>query len=147
MGVRLVSRRDVDVLVCGAGMAGLTAALSAVEAGASVRVVEKGPQPGGSAILSSGQIWTYESVKDIWENVPCGAPDLQALVVQGLRPGVEWLRSRGVETSDWKSIHGGLGVSVDPPELVRVLTARLGTFGVQAVCECSLSGLERAPER
>lgn len=127
-------------------MAGLTGALSAAEAGASVRVVEKGPQPGGSALLSSGLIWTYDSLKVIWENVPSGTPDLQGLVVQGLRPGVEWLRRLGVETSEWKSVHGGSGVSVDPHELVRVLTERLGTFGVRPVCECSLSALHRAPD-
>jgi fumarate reductase flavoprotein subunit len=43
-----------DVVVAGAGLAGASAAAAAAERGASVLLVEKNPQPGGSTVLSSG---------------------------------------------------------------------------------------------
>jgi succinate dehydrogenase/fumarate reductase flavoprotein subunit len=45
---------DFDVLVLGSGGAGLTAAIEASDAGASVLVAEAGPVIGGATRLSSG---------------------------------------------------------------------------------------------
>ncbi|WP_144630224.1 FAD-binding protein [Bordetella genomosp. 13] len=47
---------EVDVLVIGAGGAGLAAAVAAHEAGASVAIVEKLDRPGGNTMLSTGSI-------------------------------------------------------------------------------------------
>ncbi|RBY83671.1 FAD-binding dehydrogenase [Geodermatophilus sp. TF02-6] len=47
----------LDVVVLGTGAAGLTAALAAADAGASVAVFEKGNQVGGTTCLSSGVAW------------------------------------------------------------------------------------------
>ena len=46
-----------DLIVLGSGAAGLTAALSAAEHGATVLVVEKGEKIGGTSAWSGGQIW------------------------------------------------------------------------------------------
>ena len=51
---------DYDVVVIGAGGAGLTAAVSAVENGASVVVLEKTSQCGGNTLVSGGEF-----------NIPC----------------------------------------------------------------------------
>jgi succinate dehydrogenase/fumarate reductase flavoprotein subunit len=45
-----------DVIVIGAGASGLSAAIEAADAGASVTVLEKNPMPGGSSRLSVGSI-------------------------------------------------------------------------------------------
>ena len=48
---------ETDVLIIGAGAAGLTAALSAHAGGARVSVIEKGGQLGGTAAISGGVVW------------------------------------------------------------------------------------------
>lgn len=45
---------EADVIVIGAGAAGLSAAIAAAEAGASVVVVEKQPEVGGNTLISGG---------------------------------------------------------------------------------------------
>ena len=47
---------DYDLIVLGSGAAGLTAALTAADFGASVLVVEKGQKIGGTSAWSGGQI-------------------------------------------------------------------------------------------
>lgn len=48
---------NTDVLIIGAGAAGLSAALAAHEAGSSVTVIEKQPKLGGTASISGGIVW------------------------------------------------------------------------------------------
>lgn len=48
---------DVDVVVLGTGAAGLTAAITAHESGASVAIYEKADEVGGTSAWSGGQIW------------------------------------------------------------------------------------------
>ncbi|MYZ46560.1 FAD-dependent oxidoreductase [Propylenella binzhouense] len=47
---------EVDVLVAGAGGAGLAAAILAHDAGASVAITEKLPRPGGNTAISTGSV-------------------------------------------------------------------------------------------
>ena len=46
-----------DVVVAGSGAAGLTAALAAAVAGASVLLLERGERLGGTTALSGGRVW------------------------------------------------------------------------------------------
>ncbi|MEM8724714.1 MAG: FAD-dependent oxidoreductase [Pseudomonadota bacterium] len=48
---------DFDVIILGCGAAGMTAALAAHEAGASVALVERFDRIGGTAAISGGVIW------------------------------------------------------------------------------------------
>ena len=87
---------ETDVLVCGAGIAGLTAARTAQEAGARVVVLEKGPETGGSAALSAGIVWTARDL-DGWLSVqPGGDPSLGKAQVTTFPEAIEWLRSQDV---------------------------------------------------
>jgi fumarate reductase flavoprotein subunit len=76
-------------------MGGLVAAARARELGARPVVLEKGERPGGSMLLSSCVIWRYRSVEDFRAECPGGDRALQALIVERLDEGLEWLESLG----------------------------------------------------
>jgi fumarate reductase flavoprotein subunit len=85
-----------DVIIVGGGMAGLTAALAAGEAGADVLVLESEPAVGGSMALSGGLIWapaTYELARE-W--IPRGDPELQRMLVDEIEPAWHWLEAHGL---------------------------------------------------
>ena len=89
-------RHSHDVIVVGGGMAGLSAALAAGEAGADVLVLESEPAVGGSMALSGGLIWapaTYELARH-W--VPRGDSALQRLLVDDIEPAWNWLEEHGL---------------------------------------------------
>jgi len=85
-----------QVAVIGGGMSGLCAGLAAAEAGAQVVVLEAGQHPGGSMALSGGLVWTCRDLATIRTHIPAGDPELQRLLVDGLRPGCTWLEERGL---------------------------------------------------
>jgi succinate dehydrogenase/fumarate reductase flavoprotein subunit len=64
-------RDDIDLLVLGGGMAGLSAAARAASEGASIVLVEKGAAIGGSAAYA-GFIWTAPTVEVMHEVNPDG---------------------------------------------------------------------------
>ena len=84
-----------DLVVAGAGMAGLVAAARARELGASVEVYEKGDRAGGSMLLSSGFGWRHRSFDDFRAECPGGDPALQRVVYENLDDALDWLESLG----------------------------------------------------
>ena len=84
-----------DVVVVGAGMAGLVAALQAQLLGARVVLVEKGDEPGGSLALSGGTLWCARTHEDLLRLVPRGDPELGGVLVSDFDEGVAWLRENG----------------------------------------------------
>lgn len=91
----VMSSADVDLLVLGGGMAGLSAAAWSVRQGRSVVLVEKG-ELGGSAV-HAGFIWTAPSSEVLRSAVPEGDPQLAERLVEDFEPAVDWVRSLGVE--------------------------------------------------
>jgi fumarate reductase flavoprotein subunit len=85
----------VDLIVAGAGMAGLVAAAHGTALGASVRVLEKGDRPGGSMLLSSGVIWRHREFARFRAECPAGEEALQRLVFECLDRDLDWLESLG----------------------------------------------------
>jgi succinate dehydrogenase/fumarate reductase flavoprotein subunit len=84
-----------DVIVAGAGMAGLTAAAEARRLGADPLVVEKLPHPGGSMRLSSGVVWRHRDFDRFREECPDGDDRLQLLLFERLDSDLAWLESLG----------------------------------------------------
>jgi fumarate reductase flavoprotein subunit len=116
-----------DLVVAGAGMAGLCAAAHGRELGASVTVLEKGRRAGGSMLLSSGFVWRYRDFERFRSECPGGDPELQRVVHERLDDALDWLESLGVpvlarETGNPLTI----GARFDPRRLTKVLVRRAG---------------------
>ncbi len=84
-----------DLVVSGAGMAGIVAAVEATERGADVLLLEKGDVAGGSMRLSSGVVWRYRDFRVFREECPGGDPVLQRLVHERLDDDIGWLERLG----------------------------------------------------
>lgn len=104
---------EADVVVIGAGGAGLAAAITAEQNGAKVIVVEKMPKVGGNTILAGGAVnavedrsefaikqndsvyWHYYQTLDggDWQ----GDPELVMTLVENAYEGIQWTKSLGME--------------------------------------------------
>ena len=124
-GTLVTTEKEVDVVVIGAGGAGLAAAVSAHENGATVLVLEKMPKPGGNTIISGA---AYNCV-DPGRQIPAGIedsielhyqqtyeggdkvgnPELIKILVENAYPTLEWLEGLGMEFTDYVfTVLGGL---------------------------------------
>jgi 3-oxosteroid 1-dehydrogenase len=99
-----------DVVVLGTGAAGLTAALAAADAGASVGLFEKAPLIGGTTCLSSAVAWlpnnrfaaaagvqdSREDALAYLESLSHGLilPEMAEAFVDNVAPMLDWLESR-----------------------------------------------------
>jgi urocanate reductase len=124
-GPLTTTEKEVDVVVIGAGGAGLAAAVSAHENGATVLVLEKMPKVGGNTILSGAAYnavdprrqqasgiedsidlhfqQTYEGGDKV------GNPELIRILVENAYPTLEWLEGLGMEFTDYVfTVAGGL---------------------------------------
>jgi succinate dehydrogenase/fumarate reductase flavoprotein subunit len=109
---------ETDLLVIGAGMAGLTAAARAARDGRRVVVVEVGDDVGGSARFA-GYIWTAPSREVMDEVNPGGDEALRHAVVDRFAEGVEWIRSVGVDVQQAVPVLGfGRGHQFDTNQYV-----------------------------
>lgn len=105
--------READVVVIGAGGAGLAAAVTANQAGASVIVLEKTPKVGGNTIMAGGALNAVDEgsetalanndsvelhYKQTFEGGDKqGDPEMVRTLVTNAWDGVEWLQSLGME--------------------------------------------------
>lgn len=112
------SQIDTDVLVIGAGVAGLTAAISAAEEGAKVLLIEKdaGLKPvyahsitaiGTSFQEEMGEDWSAQELVDFWNQYGDDFMDTDAQLFAAEHSGesIEWLMAHGVDI---------VGVTVPP---------------------------------
>ena len=128
-----------DVIVCGAGMAGLCAGVSATEAGARTLVIEKGSRAGGSMRMSGGTVWTAPNMAVMERFVPGGDRVRQEQLVHNLAPGLEWLAVHGVPLGGviGGEFQIGREVNVDTltERMVEVIQANGGDVAVSAALE------------
>src|SRR5439155_14942390 len=85
-----------DLLVIGAGLAGLTAGAKAARDGLSVTVTEIGSEIGGSGRFA-GYAWTAPTHEVMDEHNPDGDPALKRALVSRFDGMIEWIRETGVE--------------------------------------------------
>lgn len=87
--------QDVDVVVLGAGMAGLCAGAAAAAEGARVLLVERAPTVGGSALLSHGTVWTVSDAAELHQTDPGPYQRLGESVIGGYDDALTWLVASG----------------------------------------------------
>jgi len=88
---------DVDVLVVGGGIAGLTVSAELALRGREVGVVEVGASLGGSALLSEGYVWTCPDLDSFLVEDPEGDGEKFAAMRGDFAAAMDELRARGVE--------------------------------------------------
>lgn len=131
-----------DVLVLGAGMAGLCAAIAALEQGAQVLVLEKGNRLGGSMALSNGIVWTFAREDDVRRRVPDGDGALQDLLVTQLAESLRWLEDQGVELKpDQVWLGYGRGQEANPAQMTNALAARIESLGGRLLTQTAVQSL------
>src|SRR5918998_4430234 len=130
------------VVVAGGGLAGLTAALRAVELGARVALLEKGDRPGGSFLLSSGYVWSYADVPTYRREAPGGDVVLQKQVLERLGSGLDWLEGAGgVLLSRETGNPLTFGARFEPGRTVAALVERILASGAEVLTGTALEAL------
>ena len=116
-----------DLIVAGAGMAGLAAAAQARSRSARVVVLEKGDRAGGSMLLSSGVVWRHRELDRFHAACPNGDPALQQLVFDRLDDDLAWLESLGARVVARSTGNPSTtGLRFDPDSLTDALVAAAG---------------------
>ena len=111
-----------DLVVAGAGMAGLAAAAEARSRGADVLHLEKGDVPGGAMRWSSGVIWRHASWDDFRHECPGGDTVLQRALFERLDADLDWLEARGARVTQRTTGNSRtVGRRFDPPSIVEAL--------------------------
>jgi fumarate reductase flavoprotein subunit len=115
-----------DVVVAGAGMAGLAAAAEARSRGADVLHLEKGEAAGGAMRWSSGVIWRHASWEDFRRECPGGDADLQRAIFERLDADLDWLEARGARVTQRTTGNPRtVGRRFDPPSIVAALAGEV----------------------
>jgi fumarate reductase flavoprotein subunit len=130
------------VTVVGGGLAGLVAALRALELGAHVTILEKGDRLGGSFVYSSGYVWSYKDLQTFREEAPGGDETLQRLILDRLGTGLIWLEDVGApvlsrETGNPLTI----GARFEPSPTVTALSDRIAASGGRVFLGAALESL------
>ena len=128
-----------DLVICGAGMAGLCAGAAAIEAGLKPLVIEKGPRPGGSMRMSGGTVWTAPSMAVMERYVPGGDRVRQKQLVDGIGPNLAWLAGLGVNFTSPIAAERQVGQEIDvnhlTERLVKVITAGGGEIAMSSAMD------------
>jgi succinate dehydrogenase/fumarate reductase flavoprotein subunit len=140
---------EVDLLVLGAGMAGLAAAAEAAAAGAVVGVAEKLPEVGGSAAMSAGIFWAPRDDVELFGRIPGGEPELGLALTKDFPAAAAWVRSTGIEMSE--QIDGpyfgfGVGWQIDVRGFFEWCRRQVEAAGGWVVRETAGRELLRAPD-
>lgn len=137
----------MHILVVGGGLAGLTAAIRAIERGAQVTLIEKGDRLGGSFIYSSGYVWSYKDLPAYRSEAPGGEPALQRLILERLSPALDWLESITYPALTHETGNPlTFGARFDPEDTVAALAERIEGFGGRILTDAALNGLLKDPD-
>lgn len=137
-----MTRSGERLIVCGGGLGGLSAAVTALERGARVTLLEKAPELGGTTLLSGGLLWTFGDYDEARAKIPHGDAALQWLVYDNLEAGRAWLAGLGVKLGPMERVlFHGLGQSLEPAQVVKLLAERFTSLGGELRLATALDSL------
>lgn len=120
---------EVDILVIGGGMAGLSAAVRALQHGLRVMLVEKAAEVGGSARYA-GYLWSAPSHGVMDEVNPQGDRELRSAVVEGFASALEFVRDLGVPCGPGVAVlRSGIGHQFDTSAFIETCRSRIAAEG------------------
>jgi fumarate reductase flavoprotein subunit len=147
-------RQAFDLVVIGAGTAGLPAAIFAANRGANVLVVDKAPQVGGTLLLSTGQIaaagTVFQQRKGIVDSADAHYADVMRINEGTSDPAltrlwadhggetINWLARRGFTIADDQPV---MGKGHDYYSSARYLWGPAGGISILQVLEPALTTL------
>jgi tricarballylate dehydrogenase len=134
---------DFDVVVLGAGLAGLAAAVTAATGGARTLVLERAPVIGGAAAISGGYVWAIEDEAALRREDPGPYQRHGRMVVDGYHDAIEWLSGFTSPLTGVERALAGRGRKFDMPVLLAHLTRALTAAGGQVVVDAQTDGLAR----
>jgi succinate dehydrogenase/fumarate reductase flavoprotein subunit len=140
-----------DLVVAGAGMAGLVAAAEARRLGADALVLEKRERPGGSMRLSSAVVWRHRDFDLFRRECPRGDERLQRALFERLDGDLRWLEELGALVTQRETGNPlTTGLRFDPAGLTGTLVTAAGglSAGGRAGVVCGRALVEppaRAP--
>jgi len=137
---------SVDVVVVGAGLAGMCAAVEAANGGARALVVERAPFVGGSAAISAGFVWSLEDLNQLAEEDGGEHSRYGHLVVTGLDDALEWLRPRTVALGERRRGNIGPGQHFDMEFLFSQLTTELSEKHGQVWTSSEVTDIRRTED-
>ncbi len=139
--------RDLDVLVVGAGLAGMSAALTAAAAGARTMVVERAPTIGGSAAMSGGYVWAIPDTDALRVEDPGKFQRHGHLVVAGYRDAIDWLSGFTAPLTGEQPALSGRGHKFDMPVVIAYLMRHFAAAGGDVLLEAEIADVSRSGDR
>ena len=156
----VVENKSADIVVIGAGGAGMAAAMQAVQNGATnVVILEKMPQTGGNTIRTTGgmnaaatELQATEGIEDsvelmIEDTMKGGKnlndPELVKVLAEKSADGVKWITENGGDLSEVgmfggasvKRIHKPTGGSAVGPMLVKMFNENMDKLNIPVLLE------------
>lgn len=139
---------EVDLLVLGGGMAGMTAAALAAGRGLSVGVVEKGPEIGGSAVLSGGGMIKPASPETLIAANPGGDPLFAHLLYDNYDKVIGWLASLDINITEPADVEEVVGIAatvrgIDIIRFIELARLEVQSAGGWVVTDTDVLSLDR----
>jgi succinate dehydrogenase/fumarate reductase flavoprotein subunit len=138
-----MSSQQVDVVVLGAGLAGMAAAAAAAEGAAKVLVIDRAPTTGGSAVISGGYVWTAADQESLSKEDNGEFQHHGHVVVAGYQDVSRWLAGFAPPlTGEQPSLHGR-GRKFDLPLVIATMTRRLFAAGGRVWVSSDVQDVQR----
>jgi flavin-dependent dehydrogenase len=138
---------DVDVVVLGAGLAGMAAATSSATAGARTLVLERADTIGGSAAISGGYVWAIEDLDALRVEDPGRFQRHGHLVVDGYQDAIDWLRGYVPPLTDEQPALAGRGYKFDMPLVIAHLVRGFCAVGGRLIPQAQTDEVVRVDDR